>query len=83
GTRIEIINTIISWIAQCNCRTMWCNGLAGMGKSSLMGTLHDLLTEDIGGHSRLAAFICYDHIQYSNASKLITSIAYALGMFDD
>ncbi len=48
-----------------------------------MGTLHDLLTTDIGGRSRLAAFIRYDRIEYSNASKLIASIAYALGMFDD
>ncbi len=47
-----------------------------------MGTLHDLLMADIGGRSRLAAFVRYDRIEYSNASKLITSIAYALGTFD-
>ncbi len=47
-----------------------------------MGTLHDLLTADIGGRSRLAAFVRYDRIEYSNANKLITSIAYALGTFD-
>ncbi len=69
-------------IAQCDGKTMWCKGLAGTGKSSLMGTLHDLLTADIRGRSRLAAFVRYDHIEYSNASKLITSIAYALGTFD-
>ncbi|KAK0452855.1 uncharacterized protein EV420DRAFT_1273555, partial [Desarmillaria tabescens] len=61
---------------------MWCKGLAGTGKSSLVGTLHDLLTADMGGRSRLAVFVRYDRIEYSNASKLITSIAYALGMFD-
>ncbi|PBK98181.1 hypothetical protein ARMGADRAFT_1075044 [Armillaria gallica] len=83
GTRVATINTMVSWIAQCDGGMMWCKGLAGTGKSSLMGTLHDLLTADIGGRSRLAAFIRYDHIQYSNASKLITSIAYGLGMFDD
>ncbi|SJL14640.1 uncharacterized protein ARMOST_18105 [Armillaria ostoyae] len=82
GTRVETINTMMSWIAQCKGGMMWCKGLAGTGKSSLMGTLHDLLTADIGGRSRLAAFVRYDHIQYSNASKLITSIAYALGTFD-
>ncbi|SJL14650.1 uncharacterized protein ARMOST_18115 [Armillaria ostoyae] len=82
GTCIKTINTIMSWIAQCNSGTMWCKGLAGTGKSSLMGTLHDLLIEDIGGRSRLAAFVCYDRIEYSKASKSITSIAYALGMFD-
>ncbi len=83
GTRVATINTMVSWIAQCDGGMMWCKGLAGTGKSSLMGTLHDLLTADIGGRSRLAAFIRYDHIQHSNASKLITSIAYSLGMFDD
>ncbi|PBK98121.1 hypothetical protein ARMGADRAFT_900924, partial [Armillaria gallica] len=62
---------------------MWCKGLVGTMKSSLMRTLHDLLTADLGGCSQLVVFIRYDHIQYSNASKLITSIAYSLGMFDD
>ncbi|SJL17581.1 uncharacterized protein ARMOST_21133 [Armillaria ostoyae] len=83
GTRVETIKEMVSWIAQCDGGTMWCRGLAGTGKSSLMGTLHDLLTTDIGGRSRLAAFVRYDRIEYSKASKLITSIAYALGMFDD
>ncbi|PBK98114.1 hypothetical protein ARMGADRAFT_568599 [Armillaria gallica] len=82
GTRVATINTMVSWIAQCDGKTMWCKGLAGTGKSSLMGTLHDLLTTDIGGRSRLAAFVRYDRIEYSNANKLITSIAYALGTFD-
>ncbi|KAK0438258.1 hypothetical protein EV421DRAFT_1906793 [Armillaria borealis] len=82
GTRVETINTMVLWITERNGQMMWCKGLAGTGKSSLMGTLHDLLTADIGGRSRLAAFVRYDHIQYSNASKLITSIAYALGTFD-
>ncbi|KAK0439717.1 uncharacterized protein EV420DRAFT_1733533 [Desarmillaria tabescens] len=83
GTRVATINIMVSWIAQCDGRTMWCKGLAGMGKSSLMGTLHELLTTNFGGRSRLAAFVRYDRIEYSKASKLITSIAYALGMFDD
>ncbi|PBK66601.1 hypothetical protein ARMSODRAFT_1086715 [Armillaria solidipes] len=74
---------MLSWITQCNSETMWCSGLAGTGKSSLMGTLHDLLMTDFGERSRLAAFIRYDRIEYPTAGKLITSIAYALGMFDD
>ncbi|KAK0421599.1 hypothetical protein EV421DRAFT_2068852, partial [Armillaria borealis] len=82
GTRVATINAMVSWIAQCDGKTMWCRGLAGTGKSSLMGTLHDLLTADFGGRSRLAAFIRYDRIEYPNANKLITSIAYALGTFD-
>ncbi len=83
GTHIATINMMVSWIAQCDGRTMWCKGLAGMGKSSLMQTLHKLFTMNIGGRSRLAAFIHYDHIEYSKASKLITSITYALGLFVD
>ncbi len=83
GTRVETINTMMSWISRCNGGTMWCKGLAGTGKSSLVGTLHDLLIADIGGRSRLAAFIRYDRIEYSKASKLIASIAYALGMLDE
>ncbi|PBK88460.1 hypothetical protein ARMGADRAFT_1084414 [Armillaria gallica] len=82
GTRVETINTMVSWIAKHNSEMLWCKGLAGTGKSSLMETLHDLLTADIGGRSRLAAFVCYDRIEYSNANKLITNIAYALGTFD-
>ncbi|KAK0473088.1 hypothetical protein IW261DRAFT_718627 [Armillaria novae-zelandiae] len=83
GTRVATINEMVSWIAQCDGKVMWCSGLAGTGKSSLMGTLHDLLTTDFGGRSRLAAFIRYDRLEYLNARKLITSIAYSLGMFDD
>ncbi|KAK0438250.1 hypothetical protein EV421DRAFT_2037891 [Armillaria borealis] len=83
GTRVATIDTMVSWITQCNGETMWCSGLAGTGKSSLMGTLHDLLMTDFGERSRLAAFIRYDRIEYPKAGKLITSIAYALGMFDD
>ncbi len=83
GTRVNTINKIMSWISRCNGGMLWCKGLAGTGKSSLMGTLHDLLTVDIGGRSRLAAFIRYDRIEYRNASNLIANIAYALGMFND
>ncbi|KAK0473095.1 hypothetical protein IW261DRAFT_718766, partial [Armillaria novae-zelandiae] len=83
GTRVATINEMVSWIAQCDGKVMWCNGLAGTGKSSLMGTLHDLLTTNIGGRSRLAAFIRYDRLEYSRAGRLIPSIAYSLGMFDE
>ncbi|KAK0474722.1 hypothetical protein EDD18DRAFT_1011474, partial [Armillaria luteobubalina] len=82
GTRVATINSILSWIAQCDGKVMWCNRLAETGKSLLMGTLHDLLTADFGGCSRLAAFIRYDCLEYLSASKLITTIAYSLGMFD-
>lgn len=62
---------------------MWCSGLAGTGKSSLASTLHELLTVHAGGRNRLGAFIRYDRIEYSEASRLIASIAYSLGMHDN
>ncbi|KAK0241325.1 hypothetical protein EDD85DRAFT_395910 [Armillaria nabsnona] len=80
-TRAETINHLISWIAECSGGMLWCNGLAGTGKSSLAGTLHDHLTI-ASGRNRLGAFIRYDRIVYSDASRLIPSIAFSLGMFD-
>ncbi|PBK89080.1 hypothetical protein ARMGADRAFT_351055 [Armillaria gallica] len=82
GTRTETINSLVSWIANCDNSVLWCSGLAGTGKSSLVGTLHDLLSFHMGSRSRLAAFIRYDRTLYRNSSELITSIAYSLGMFD-
>ncbi|SJL09142.1 uncharacterized protein ARMOST_12518 [Armillaria ostoyae] len=82
GTRVETINYLMSWIVDCDDSVLWCSGLAGTGKSSLVGTLHKLLSFHMGSHSRLAAFIRYDRTEYRNSSGLITSIAYSLGMFD-
>ncbi|KAK0421920.1 hypothetical protein EV421DRAFT_589816 [Armillaria borealis] len=82
GTRVETINYLMTWIAEYDDSVLWCSGLAGTGKSSLVGTLHKLLGFHMGSHSRLAAFIRYDRTSYSNSSELITSIAYSLGMFD-
>ncbi|PBK68527.1 hypothetical protein ARMSODRAFT_887608, partial [Armillaria solidipes] len=82
GTRVATINYLMDWIAECNGGMLWCSGLAGTGKSSLVGTLHELLTVHAGMWNRLGAFIRYDRIEYSDASHLITSIAYSLGMYD-
>ncbi|PBK81364.1 hypothetical protein ARMGADRAFT_976527, partial [Armillaria gallica] len=82
GTRIETINYLMDWIAECNGGMLWCSGLAGTGKSSLVGTLYQLLTVHAGGRNRLGAFIRYDHIAYRDTSHLITTIAYSLGMYD-
>ncbi len=81
-TRVETINTLMSWIAECNDRVLWCSGLAGTGKSRLVGTLHKLLSIHMGIRSRLAAFIHYDRTEYLHSSRLITFIAYFLGIFD-
>ncbi|KAK0464130.1 hypothetical protein IW261DRAFT_131383 [Armillaria novae-zelandiae] len=82
GTRIETLTYFMSWIAKCSGDTLWCSGLAGTGKSSLVGTLHELLTVHASRRTRLGAFIRYDRLQYSDASHVITSIAYSLGMHD-
>ncbi|KAK0215466.1 hypothetical protein IW262DRAFT_219188 [Armillaria fumosa] len=83
GTRVETIRYLMSWIADCSGGMMWCSGLAGAGKSSLAGTLHELLTVHAGERNRLGAFIRYDRIEYSEASCLIANIAYSLGMHDN
>lgn len=83
GTRVGTINYLMDWITACNGGMLWCSGLAGTGKSSLVGTLHELLTVHTGGRNRLGAFIRYDRTEYRDASHLITSIAYSLGMFDN
>ncbi|PBK66163.1 hypothetical protein ARMSODRAFT_371602 [Armillaria solidipes] len=82
NTREATIKYLMSWITDCNDSVLWCSGLAGTGKSSLVSTLHDLLSFHMGSRSRLAAFIRYDRNLYSNSSELITSIAYSLGRFD-
>ncbi len=82
GTRVETINYLMSWIAKCTGGMLWCSGLAGTGKSSLVGTLHEVLTVHVGRRNRLGAFIRYDRIVYSDASHFITRIAYSLGMYD-
>ncbi|KAK0437751.1 uncharacterized protein EV420DRAFT_1342533 [Desarmillaria tabescens] len=82
GTRVETINTLFSWIAECDGCILWCSGLAGTGKSSVVGTLRDLLCFHMSSRSRLAAFIRYDRTEYWDTSELITSIAYSMGMFD-
>ncbi|KAK0440358.1 hypothetical protein EV421DRAFT_1962432 [Armillaria borealis] len=82
GTRVETMNYLMSWIADCDDRVLWCSGLAGTGKSSLAGTLDQLLRVDMSSRCRLAAFIHYDRTKYLNSSAMITSIAYHLGIFD-
>ncbi len=82
GTRVETINYLLTWIAEYDDGVLWCSGLAGTGKSALVGTLHKLLSFQMSGRSHLAAFIRYDRTEYWYSSELITSIAYSLGMFD-
>ncbi len=64
GTCVETINYLLTWIAEYDDGVLWCSGLAGTGKSALVGTLHKLLSFQMSGHSHLAAFICYDRTEY-------------------
>ncbi|KAG7441293.1 uncharacterized protein BT62DRAFT_955983 [Guyanagaster necrorhizus] len=83
GTRLRVIDEVMTWIERCDGGTLWCKGMAGTGKSSLMGTLYEQLVIRSGSRSRLGAFIRCDRKEFSNSSKLITTIAYSLCMFDD
>ncbi len=47
-----------------------------------MGTLRDLAIH-ASGRNRLGAFLCYDYMESSNCSTLITTIAYSLATFDN
>ncbi|KAK0439450.1 uncharacterized protein EV420DRAFT_1174949 [Desarmillaria tabescens] len=44
GTRVQAIGVIENWIDGRNGGTLWCRGMAGTGKSSLMATLHERFT---------------------------------------
>ncbi|KAK0502044.1 hypothetical protein EDD18DRAFT_679799 [Armillaria luteobubalina] len=82
GTRVQIINDVMDWIADCSGGMLWCTGVAGTGKSAIMGTLHQLSNSSAFGRDRLGSFIRYDRTEYTDSSKLITSIAYSLALFD-
>ena len=82
GTRLETIRSITTWIVAGNEGVLWLKGLAGVGKSSLMGSIKDL-TLAMGVHGRLGAFLRFDRIQMSDPSRAILSLAYKLAEFDD
>ncbi|PBK87871.1 hypothetical protein ARMGADRAFT_1085205 [Armillaria gallica] len=91
-TRVNTNEILDSWIkdGHHDKRVMWCSGLAGTGKSSLAGMLHDKfgsVTDLEGGRlrGRLGAFICYDRTEKSpdmSIARLIPSIAFSLGQLD-
>jgi hypothetical protein len=81
GTRARTISLILSWIMECNGGILWLSGLAGTGKSSIMGSIVDH-AHDMDGRSHLGAFIRFDRVQMNDPSNFITSLAYHLGLFD-
>ncbi|THU97980.1 hypothetical protein K435DRAFT_589840, partial [Dendrothele bispora CBS 962.96] len=74
GTRRATIRKIMNWMVLGEESIFWLFGVAGSGKSSLMGTLHNMFV-DMGFKSRLAAFIRFDRNYYNDASMFIRTLA--------
>ncbi|KAK7032486.1 hypothetical protein VNI00_013054 [Paramarasmius palmivorus] len=82
GTRRASLTKILDWCFYGDQSTLWISGIAGCGKSSLIGTLHNSLTT-LGFHSRLAAFIRFDRSSYGNAKEFVKALAFSLANFDE
>lgn len=82
GTRVETIGFVLSWIARSNGSILWLSGLAGTGKSSIMGTIA-CHAREMGVQSRLGAFIRFDRLEMNDPSGFFTSLAYELSHFDN
>ncbi len=86
GTCINTLKHLNSWIKGPDGvgHVLWCHGLAGTGKSSLAGTLHDDFVNNSDPlQSCLGAFVRYDRsTAKSSVSDLIPVIAYSLGQLD-
>ncbi|KAK7018090.1 hypothetical protein VNI00_018388 [Paramarasmius palmivorus] len=81
GTRRESLTKISNWIFHKDQSVLWISGIAGCGKSSLIGTLHrELLTW--GNKGPLAAFIRFDRSTYNLAAEFIKALAFQLAKFD-
>ncbi|KAK7041900.1 hypothetical protein VNI00_008881 [Paramarasmius palmivorus] len=82
GTRCESLAKILYWVFHEDQPVLWISGIAGCGKSSLIGTLQKELST-WGHHSPLAAFIRFDRSAYRNAREFIKALAFLLAKFDD
>ncbi|KAK0229531.1 hypothetical protein EDD85DRAFT_850740 [Armillaria nabsnona] len=78
GTRIRAIKFLRTWIDTRISNTLWCRGMAGTGKSSLMATLYGDLTSRAIIPCSFAAFLRYDRNIPAESSGLIINIAYSL-----
>ncbi|KAF5371606.1 hypothetical protein D9758_003470 [Tetrapyrgos nigripes] len=81
GTRQQSLLKITNWITQGDESVFWLNGVAGCGKSSLMGTMIQVI-QQMGARSRLAAFIRFDRSAYNEARVVVRELAYQLAFFD-
>src|SRR5258708_30964327 len=77
GTRVEILDSIMAWLVTDVSRPIyWMNGLAGIGKSTIAGTV----AEQVNGLGLpMASFFFARHNDaLSNAKLFVTSIAFRL-----
>ncbi|KAK7015851.1 hypothetical protein VNI00_019044 [Paramarasmius palmivorus] len=82
GTRRSSLAKILEWCFHGEQSILWISGIAGCGKSSLIGTLHNSLSE-LGFNSRLAAFIRFDRNDYNDAGEFVKTLAFLLAEFDE
>ncbi|KAK7041875.1 hypothetical protein VNI00_008832 [Paramarasmius palmivorus] len=81
GTRRSSLTKILDWCFYGGQSILWISGIAGCGKSSLIGTLHNSLST-LGFRSRLAAFIRFDRSSYRDAKEFVKALAFLLANFD-
>ncbi|KAF7972326.1 hypothetical protein HWV62_18430 [Athelia sp. TMB] len=85
GTRVDAINMILDWYSDDSAdrkNTMWLNGLAGAGKSTISTTIARMM-DSANGLNLLGAFFFFDrNIAQRKPSTLIRTIAYQLAEFD-
>ncbi|KAK7045849.1 hypothetical protein VNI00_007271 [Paramarasmius palmivorus] len=82
GTRRSSLSRILNWCFNGEQSILWISGIAGCGKSLLIGTLHNTLST-LGFHSRLAAFFCFDRNTYRNVGEFVRTLAFLLASFDE
>lgn len=81
-TRLDVIKSIVEWIADGSSdqkRVLWLYGLAGSGKSTLSTTIARMMRE----LRHLGAFFFFNRdIPERNAATMITTLAYQLAQFN-
>ncbi|KAI3608465.1 nacht and wd40 domain protein [Moniliophthora roreri] len=82
GTRLESLLYLRKWAFEGEESVMWLSGIAGSGKSSLMGTLYTT-ARNMGHTSRLGAYIRFDRAEYTDPSVFVRELACQLAEFDE
>ncbi|KAK7434588.1 hypothetical protein VKT23_020124 [Stygiomarasmius scandens] len=81
GTRQHTLSKVVEWIIFGKEPVLWLSGVAGCGKSSIMGSLSDLCLK-MGSINHLAAFIRFDHGGFNDASLFVSALAYQIAKID-